>query len=163
MKHSSHHRRIPSVMERDHMDKHATPFSPLVRAIMDSFEEGVAVFGQDGKLSYANHRARNTIAEHANGSPQDAEHLMPVLARLGGRIAPLRVSGFTLGEAVFLPSAPGSRSLAEQEKLAIVDTLERTNWRLAETARQLGISRTTLWRRLKAYGLDRRAPSGQSA
>jgi len=33
--------------------------------------------------------------------------------------------------------------------------LEATSGRLAEAARRLGISRTTLWRRLKSYGLDR--------
>src|SRR5256884_1759115 len=37
--------------------------------------------------------------------------------------------------------------------LPIFDTLEVTHGKLAETARRLGISRTTLWRRLRAYGL----------
>ena len=61
----------------------------------------------------------------------------------------------TVGEAVYLPVESGPKSLADQERQAIVDTLDKTGWRLAESARLLGISRTTLWRRLKAYGLHR--------
>jgi transcriptional regulator of acetoin/glycerol metabolism len=78
------------------------------------------------------------------------------LAALGAHAAPLRSGPDDLGEAVFLPSN-GASTLAERERQAIVQTLESTRWRLAETARQLGISRTTLWRRLKAYGLSREA------
>ena len=72
---------------------------------------------------------------------------------LGGRPAALRSNGTALGEAVFLPQGDEARTLAERERQAIVDTLQGTSGRLAETARRLGISRTTLWRRLKAYGL----------
>ena len=60
-----------------------------------------------------------------------------------------------VGEAVYLPAENGPSSLVDRERQAIVDTLEKTAWRLAELARLLGISRTTLWRRLKKYGLDR--------
>jgi len=56
---------------------------------------------------------------------------------------------------VYIPSKEGPPSLAEQERRAIVQTLDQTEWRLAETARLLGISRTTLLRRLKTYGLHR--------
>ena len=38
---------------------------------------------------------------------------------------------------------------------AAVASLDAHGWKLAETAKSLGISRTTLWRRLKAYGLHR--------
>src|SRR6266581_1912430 len=53
------------------------------------------------------------------------------------------------------PVASSTRSTgtAERERQAILDTLESTHGKLAETARRLGISRTTLWRRLRAYGL----------
>jgi len=37
----------------------------------------------------------------------------------------------------------------------IDDNSYTNSWKLAETAKHLGISRTTLWRRLKAYGLHR--------
>jgi len=72
---------------------------------------------------------------------------------LGGRLSPLRASGINLGEVVFLSGAEQPRTLADRERQAIVDTLQGTRGKLAETARRLGISRTTLWRRLKAYGL----------
>jgi transcriptional regulator of acetoin/glycerol metabolism len=122
---------------------------------MDAFGESVVVFDADGGLVFASRNARAAINARAQGSPEDAEHLMPVLARLGGRISPIRVGTLTVGEAVYLPGDESPRSLADQEKQAIVKTLDRTQWRLAETARMLGISRTTLWRRLKTYGLDR--------
>jgi transcriptional regulator of acetoin/glycerol metabolism len=77
------------------------------------------------------------------------------LAALGGRLSPLRVAGLELGEAMFIPGIAGPTTLAAREKEAIVKTLDSNNWKLAETARSLGISRTTLWRRLKAYGLHR--------
>ncbi len=58
-----------------------------------------------------------------------------------------------VGGVVFLPASERTRTLAEQERLAILDALEVTQGKLAEAARRFGISRTTLWRRLRAYGL----------
>lgn len=122
---------------------------------MDAFGEGVVIFDAEGHLVFASRRARTAIESGSSVPAEDAEHLMPILARLGGRITPIRVGSMTVGEAVYLPGEESSRSLADQEKRAIVKTLDRTQGRLAETARLLGISRTTLWRRLKTYGLDR--------
>jgi transcriptional regulator of acetoin/glycerol metabolism len=70
-------------------------------------------------------------------------------------LSPLRIGTLELGEAMFIPGIAGPTTLADREKEAIVKTLDAHGWKLAETARQLGISRTTLWRRLKAYGLHR--------
>jgi len=56
---------------------------------------------------------------------------------------------------MFIPGISGPTTLADREKEAIVRTLDSHGWKLAETAKSLGISRTTLWRRLKAYGLHR--------
>ena len=74
---------------------------------------------------------------------------------MGGRLRPLRIGNLELGEAMFIPGLEGPTTLAERERDAIVRTLDAHSWKLAETAKHLGISRTTLWRRLKAYGLHR--------
>ena len=132
----------------------ASVFSPLAKSVLDSFTEGVVVFDHEGHVTYANGQAQQVLNSLGNGDAENAESLMPRLARLGGRVARLRVGSLTVGEAVYLPVEPGPKSLADRERQAIVDTLDKTGWRLAETARMLGISRTTLWRRLKTYGLD---------
>jgi DNA-binding NtrC family response regulator len=49
---------------------------------------------------------------------------------------------------------PGSLTLDELERTYIVTSLERFAGNQAATASALGISRTTLWRKLKAYGLS---------
>lgn len=52
-----------------------------------------------------------------------------------------------------LKIAPEGSSLNYVEKEWIVKVLENSGWRYQEAAKQLGISRTTLWRKLKEYGL----------
>jgi transcriptional regulator of acetoin/glycerol metabolism len=131
-------------------------FSPLARAVLDSFTEGVVVFDPHGRVLYANSPGEEVL-EHVRGdAAPNAQQLVPELTRLGARIAPLRVGELKVGEAVYLrESRDKPRTLAERERKAILQTLEDNGWRLAQSARALGISRTTLWRRLKEYGLHR--------
>jgi DNA-binding NtrC family response regulator len=120
-------------------------FSPLVRAVIDSVSEGIVIFDPQGRVLYANASARRAI--DGNGDIRNR------LQSLGARFSSLKNGTQNLGEAAILPSA-GPLTLAERERQAITDTLQDTSGKLAETARRLGISRTTLWRRLKAYGVD---------
>jgi transcriptional regulator of acetoin/glycerol metabolism len=128
-------------------------FSPLARALLDGFSEGVIVFDAQGRVMYANQQAREALK--AFDLSADARDLLPQLSALGGRLRPLRIGQLELGEAMFIPGVAGPATLAEREKEAIVKMLDANSWKLADTARHLGISRTTLWRRLKAYGLHR--------
>ena len=128
-------------------------FSPLARALLDGFSEGVIVFDAQGRVMYANQQAREALK--AFDLSADARDLLPQLSALGGRLQPLRIGQLELGEAMFIPGVAGPATLAEREKEAIVKMLDANSWKLADTARHLGISRTTLWRRLKAYGLHR--------
>jgi len=121
-------------------------FSPLVRAVIDSVTEGIVIFDQQGRLLYANASARRVI-DGQNGDVRNR------LQSLGARFSPLKNGAQSLGEAAILPPT-GALTLAERERQAIADTLQDTSGKLAETARRLGIRRTTLWRRLKSYGMD---------
>ena len=49
---------------------------------------------------------------------------------------------------------PGDRSLCSMEMEAIVKTLEKFRGNRMETAKELGISRSTLWRKMKKYGIQ---------
>ena len=126
-------------------------FSPLAKAVLDAFSEAVVVFDPQGKVLYANQPAKDL----GLNLTRSATDLMPDLADRGGRLKPLRVGNLELGEAMFLQGAVGPSTLADREREAIVHSLDEHGWRLAETAKNLGISRTTLWRRLRAYGLHR--------
>ncbi len=46
-----------------------------------------------------------------------------------------------------------AKLLAEQERELILRTLERTNWNRKRAALELGIGTTTLWRKIKRFGL----------
>ena len=129
-------------------------FSPLAKALLDGFSEGVVVFDKDGRVLYANNPARDALNGTMDLSTGSVD-MQPRLAAMGGRLKPLRIGSLEVGEAMFIPGLAGPSTLADREKEAIVRTLDSHGWRLAETAKNLGISRTTLWRRLKAYGLHR--------
>jgi len=51
------------------------------------------------------------------------------------------------------PLLTSQMSLAETERTHILQTLERCGWNHSRTADALGIGRTTLWRKLKEYGI----------
>ena len=127
--------------------------APMSQAVLETLDEGVAVFDAHGRLLYANQRARRLIDGFEAGAAHRGDELRERLMALGGRARPLKQSGMELGEVLFLPGGDQTRTLAEQERQAILDALEVTQGKLAEAARRLGISRTTLWRRLRAYGL----------
>jgi transcriptional regulator of acetoin/glycerol metabolism len=128
-------------------------FSPLAQALVDAFADGVVVFDTGGRVVYVNAAAREQLGDRFDLS-LPAHDLLPHLAQVGGRLKPLRHGELELGEAMFIPNLNGPTTLAEREKESIVRSLDQHGWRLAETARSLGISRTTLWRRLRAYGLQ---------
>jgi len=130
-------------------------FSPFARAVMDGFAEAVVLFDGDGHLTFANAGGRRLLEAmgDTNGS---SGALLPRLGRRGGRIERLSLGGVLVGHAVYLPAVPpagDSTTLAERERAAIEETLDSTGWRLTETARRLGISRTTLWRRMREWDL----------
>ena len=61
-------------------------------------------------------------------------------------------AGLQLGPS---PALPQQITLAEAEQAHILQTLERFGRSHSEAAEALGIGRTTLWRKLKEYGIDR--------
>ncbi|HYU78348.1 MAG TPA: sigma-54 dependent transcriptional regulator [Vicinamibacterales bacterium] len=50
-------------------------------------------------------------------------------------------------------SSEPSHSLAAQERARIFEAMQQSRWKRHQAARALGISRTTLWRKLKDYGI----------
>lgn len=132
-------------------------FSPLARSVMDRFGEAVILFDPDGRLSYANRAGERILGQlgDPDGEAIRTDTLLQRLGRMGGRIERLQAGHVVLGHAVYLTPSPGQDTLADQERRAIVETLNATGWRLTETSRRLGISRTTLWRRLREYGLSK--------
>jgi DNA-binding NtrC family response regulator len=76
----------------------------------------------------------------------------PVGLLRGGPAAPLNGAGMGHG-APSAAAGAGVSSLDEVEREAIRLALERCHWNLSEAGRQLGIGRTTLYRKIKKYGL----------
>jgi DNA-binding NtrC family response regulator len=117
----------------------------LGRAVLESLEQGIAVFDARGQLVYANPVAQRLLAVADGPDPRR------ILLNRDARALPLRDGGTQIGEAILLGGNGAAGTLADRERQAILDALSATGGRLAETARRLGISRTTLWRRLRTY------------
>jgi len=77
----------------------------------------------------------------ARGDAVEPEDLPPHVA-----------AGLSLGPS---PALPKQTTLAEAERAHILQTLERFGRNHSGAAGALGIGRTTLWRKLKEYGIDR--------
>ncbi len=122
---------------------------PIVRAVLDARDEAAVVFGARGDVLYVNQAAQATLPPATITPSIDSGLVRAVLGARGGDVVPLHADAQVLGEMIVVPHANG-RTLAEREHDAIHETLRQTGGRLALAARWLGISRTTLWRRLRA-------------
>jgi two-component system response regulator HydG len=58
-----------------------------------------------------------------------------------------------LGEITAKSDGPGIQTIAELEKQAILETIQRLKGDKLLAAKLLGIGKTTLYRKLKEYGL----------
>ena len=67
-------------------------------------------------------------------------------------LPPHVAAGLQLGPS---PALPKQTTLADAERAHILQTLERFGRNHSGAAEALGIGRTTLWRKLKEYGIDR--------
>jgi transcriptional regulator of acetoin/glycerol metabolism len=134
---------------------HAESLTPLMRSVLDVFTEPALVFDNGGRLVFANQAAHRSLASTSLTNGASAPQMMPRLTTLGATVRAVWIGETKVGDVVVLPSERSTDTLAERERRAILDTLESTGWRLTAAARKLGISRTTLWRRLKRYGHNR--------
>lgn len=77
--------------------------------------------------------------------------------------AALPQAGLEMARRPPLPARDGQATTRSpervEEKGALLAALEANGWHLTRTAHQLGINRTTLWRRMKRLGIER--PSGR--
>jgi transcriptional regulator of acetoin/glycerol metabolism len=60
------------------------------------------------------------------------------------------------GKAQKLIPIPSSFDRNEKKRVALIDALKRSGGNRSEAARMLGISRVTVWNRMKRYGIDAR-------
>jgi DNA-binding NtrC family response regulator len=93
------------------------------------------------------------------GNVRELENAMERLAILArdetiepGDLPPHVGAGLALGPA---PGLAAEQTLAEAERAHIIQILERHGWNHSRAAEALGIGRTTLWRKLKDYGIEK--------
>ena len=120
----------------------------LVNAL-DAVSDAVLVCDRQGAVVLANRPARELFGATVPSSRTE------VLRHPLGMAA--KEQQLPTGAVVVIPRQRAPLSLAERERTAIEQALGESSWQLALAARRLGISRTTLWRRLKQYGLQRPA------
>ncbi|CRL50374.1 sigma-54-dependent Fis family transcriptional regulator [Pseudomonas sp. URMO17WK12:I11] len=94
------------------------------------------------------------------GNVRQLRNVLRTLAALcdGGRIgledlpAMIRQARPAVSSTV---EAPSEHPLDDAERLALLNALEHTRWHMTHTAEQLGVSRNTLYRKLRKHGIER--------
>ncbi len=120
--------------------------SDLLVNALDAVTDAVLVYDRQGLVLHANRPARELFGAVPSSRAEVMRH------PLGAAAKEQQVSGAAV---MVIPRFRPTLSLAERERQAIELALSESGWQLAIAARRLGISRTTLWRRLKQYGLAR--------
>jgi len=127
----------PELAEETRRVLRAYPWPGNVRELQNAMDRARLV-AREGRV-----RPRDLPRRIVGGD--EAPRLEPEDAAVEGNGAPESGTGPEAAEPV--------KSLEEIERDAIAEALERTGGNLSEVVRQLGIGRTTLYRKLKKYGL----------
>ncbi|QXI22207.1 sigma-54-dependent Fis family transcriptional regulator [Pseudomonas iranensis] len=93
------------------------------------------------------------------GNVRQLRNVLRTLAALcdGGRVAVGDLPGMIRqARPVVVAAEPCAQPLEDAERLALLSALELTHWHMTRTAEQLGISRNTLYRKLRKHGIERR-------
>jgi DNA-binding NtrC family response regulator len=122
----------------------AKPLTPETRARFESFEWP----GNVRQLVHALERAL-VVGSADVVRPED---LPPELAGLPAAAEPAASEG----------GAKEGDSLVDHERRLVEKVLAQTDWNIHESARRLGISRPTLYSKIKRFGLEKRGPGSES-
>jgi DNA-binding NtrC family response regulator len=123
-------------------------FSPEAIEVLEHYDYPGNVRELENAIEHA-----VTLAESRTITPAD----LPAMLR-SGRLLPERVESFASAATATIERE--SWSLAEVERDHIRRVLHRHRGNATAAARQLGISRTTLWRKLREYGIARSEAMG---
>jgi transcriptional regulator of acetoin/glycerol metabolism len=93
------------------------------------------------------------------GNVRQLRNVLRTLAALcdGGRVGvedlPVMIRQ---ARPVVVAADTAAQPLEDAERLALLNVLEQTRWHMTHTAQQLGVSRNTLYRKLRKHGIERR-------
>ena len=132
-------------------------FSPAAAALLERYDYPGNVRELENAVEHAYAIAEgDAILPRDLPAPIRVPRLLPGAADAGAGAS--RVGDAAPPPAPATEPARDAWSLAEVEKEHIQRVLERHRGNATAAAKQLGISRTTLWRKLRQYGLRRPAP-----
>jgi len=133
---------IPALRERKE------DILPLARMFLDQEGHATACFTGRAKSALESCRWPGNVRELANSVKHGA-----VLAG-DGDVDLQHLPEEVTSPGTTAPSSTSFRTLADMEREHVVRVLEACGGRQLDAARVLGISRTTLWRKLKAFGIE---------
>jgi transcriptional regulator of acetoin/glycerol metabolism len=120
---------------------------PFVRAALDARRDAAMVLDLHGRLVCAN----EVMSASLPGKPADWKGSIVRLWSEHASAKPIVIDGRQVGVLMTVAADQGGGTLEERERVAIFEALRATGWRPGAASRRLGMSRTTLWRRLKRY------------
>jgi DNA-binding NtrC family response regulator len=117
----------------------------------------LSAYGWPGNVRQLKNCLERAVILANDGRISPAE-LPPEVARPAAQFAPVAAGGdSSAAQSPYSAQAASSpTSLREVERQQILSALEQTNWHRGKTAELLGISPSTLYRRLRDYDLERR-------
>src|SRR4029079_4392447 len=118
--------------------------------------EALRAYGWPGNVRQLKNCLERAVILSNNGRVTVSE-LPPEVLRPAASVPVVTTAVSTPGVEVPVQAAPGAPgSLREVERQQILAALEQTGWHRGKTAEILGISPSTLYRRLRDYDLERR-------
>jgi DNA-binding NtrC family response regulator len=133
---------------------HVPPLRARTSDIPALIRHFIQKHGGDDVLAIAPHAVKELAAYHWPGNVRELENcILSMLASCEGRVLDTGDIPPSLRTALRDGHPDGRSPLQNAERTTIVAALEETGGNITETARRLGISKATLYRKMSAYAL----------